>query len=139
VTQDVTALQRALLEAVLSGTPLPGSGTPVELPDKAWLGDEAPVRVLRDGIAQPDALAELPVRLVSAEELAAAAREGSDIPYLRFGPVDRGGGRVRLTLELALAPAGAGRGHAGLSGVQAEFAPEEPEPRAISDPAYFAS
>jgi hypothetical protein len=137
VAEPVATLQRELLAAALAGAPLPGSETPVALPDRAFLG-EPPVPLLADHIADPQALSGLPVRIVPRDDLTAQARAGGPVAFLRFRPAERRDGTVRLTLELGLAQPDPDAPVLGLGGVQAEFEEAEGEWRVAGPPVYFA-
>jgi hypothetical protein len=136
-SEELATLQSRLLDAVVTHAPLEPAGEPVSFPDIELVLRHTPVYVLDENLGtgvDPHA----PVRLVSNDELAAAAREVGDVAYLRFQPADAAGDTVRLTLEARLTSAEP-RPALGLSGIQVTFAKDGDRWRAVGPPTLFAA
>lgn len=113
----VAELQRAVLRAVLSRAPLPGGTDPVAFPDLQFVAAQGRALVLDENFAS-DAGTDLPVQVVSRQELAREAGERGQVGYLHFRPPSVHGGEVRLTLQAALATGEPDQRQTGLSGMQ---------------------
>jgi hypothetical protein len=117
----IAQLQRLVLEALLTGHPLPGSERLLTLPDAAAFLPAPPVPLSPENIADPSLLPD-EVRLTPPDDGA----------HLRFAAPETDGGAVWITLELRL---GAG----ALSGTRTCFRQRDGRWAAVGAPAMFAS
>jgi hypothetical protein len=136
---ELAALQSRLLEAVLASAPLEAGGSPVRFPDLAFVQGHPVVYVLEENLGG-SLRVDTPqtVRVVSGEELVAAARDHGDVAYFRFQPAEVGDQAVRLTLEAKIASAEAQPG-LGLSAIQVTFEKTDGQWRAVSPPTLSAA
>jgi hypothetical protein len=134
-------LQEALLKAILSGQPLPGSAQPMVLPDSSFILSQPTVFLIDENLAESISLEELslPIRIVSLEALRETARAQGNVAYLRFQPAEKENNTIRLTLEARIAPEDPGQHILGLSGVQVKFHEISGQWKVIEAPSYFAS
>ena len=116
--QQIGELQRSVLRAVLSRSPLPGGREPVAFPDLQFVKGEGDTLVLDENFQGAAEGGEGGVRVVSREELAREAGARGPVGYLQFQPAAVQGGEVRLTLEAKLAAPNPGEKPQGLAGMQ---------------------
>jgi hypothetical protein len=119
---DVGRLQRLLLDALVTGRPLPGAVTPLQFADVRFLSSSPDLLVSSRNLAGPMDMevAGHAVRVVDESELDSSAAGGAEVAYVQFTPHDVGPDTIRLGLEIRLRGS-PGRQPLGLEGVQATF------------------
>ena len=139
--EELRHLQEALLKAVLSGEPLPGSDRPVRFPDLSFILRQPAVILLDENLAGSISAEELPmpVRILSLEVLLEEARTQGDTAYLQFQPAEREDDTVRLTLQAKIATRVPDQPTLGLSGIMVEFQKVSEGWEATGDPVFLAT
>lgn len=130
-----------LLTALFSGQPLPGSNTPLNLPDLPTVVSQPNVILADENLDQKVQVkgSPKPVKVLSLDEIREQASAGQDLIYLHFQPPDVGDNSVGLTLAAKIMPANPAQRTLGLSTVQIKFRKLGTEWMAESDPMYSAS
>ncbi|HVF51199.1 MAG TPA: hypothetical protein VNA19_13990 [Pyrinomonadaceae bacterium] len=139
--KTLAQLQKSLLECALSGQPLPGSDRPFRFPDLAFVKNQPEVFLLDENLAESISVEDmpLPVRVMSRDELQAAAQAEGDRTYLSFQPPHRAGDAVRLGLEAKIATPNPSQRALGLSSVQVKFHKVGDDWQADDEPTMLAS
>ena len=137
---ELNELQRAVLSAVLEGSPLPGRNEPTELPDLPLVAGGPIVLVAEENLSGPlgDVSGVKLIRVAPEREIAARAGVTGDVAYLAFGPVEPDGDDVAFRLDARLASSTSAAPTLTLSGLLLRFR-ETPEGwRAAEQPALSA-
>ena len=136
-------LQAALIDAVLSGTPLAGQSRALSMPDRAQLVGQSPVVLSSDNLGGPLHLKQVgaaPLQILSAQAIQQRAKNEGGWYYLRFEPPQPVANGVRLTLQLQAARSGqGGMPNLGMSAVQVSFEHTRQGWRALDDSAALSS
>lgn len=134
-------LQEMLLNGVLMGRSLPGSGQPISFPDSSLIQSQPTIFLRDENLAGPlsiDGLAK-PIRILSLEDLQQEARRHGDLTYLCFHPPLKENDAIRLTLEAKIIPKDPTHYALGLGGIQVVFHEVEGRWEAMGDQSQFAT
>jgi len=138
---ELTKLQKAVLEAVLLGKPLPGSTQPIKLPDLTFILRQDNVYLAKENLEGRITItgAPKPVQIVPIETLRQKAEKQGDIAYLQFRPPAIKAGTVHLALEGKIASADPNRKPYGLSTVTLSFQKIGQNWELMTQPVYLAA
>ena len=134
-------LQGTMLQAILTGTPLPGRKEPIELPDLERLVAQPDVILSSENLGGPLRVRNpsQAVHILSPEAIGERARDQAGALYLRFQPAQTTGGGVLLTLVIEVAQPGARLPRLGMSGIQVTFRHTDTGWKVDPDTAAFAN
>src|SRR5262245_28525417 len=98
-------LQEMVLQAVLSGKPLPGGSTPLRFPDLSQIVNQPKIVVARENLAGNISVknSPKPVSILSSKALRAEVGDQGEIAYLRFEVPTVSTNQIELTLEARVA------------------------------------
>jgi hypothetical protein len=130
-----------MLEAILSGSPLPGHSRSLGLPDLPLVLSQPAVVLSSQNLGGPIRVEGVrkPIYIVSEEAIQERAQREGDLLYLRFQPPQSVLGGVLLTLEIRIAQRERGLPVLGMSGVQVTFRQSGERWQAAEDTAAFAA
>ncbi len=134
-------MQGEMLQAILTGSPLPGQSHPLDLPDLAQLLDQPAVILSTENLGGPIYIqdATRPVYILSEEAIQERVRSEGRFLYLRFEPPQDMSGDVLLTLAIQIAQGERGLPRLGMSGLQVTFQQTDTGWQATDETAAFAA
>lgn len=141
VKKILLQLQETLLEAILSGKPLPGLTGPTRFPDLSFLLRQPVIYLLDVNLAGPARVntSHGLVRTLSEEALMKEADKQGDITYLQFQPPDVADGEITLALGATIAPRDPNQQRAGLSTIVVKFIKIANEWKVVDEPASLSA
>jgi hypothetical protein len=130
-----------MLEAILTGSSLPGRRRPLNLSDLPLLLDREEIILSTENLGGPVSVVGTPkpIYLLPQEAILERARAEGDLPYLQFQPATRVEDGVLLTLQILIATRVPGSPSLGLSGVQVTFRQNDGRWEADEETAEFAA
>jgi hypothetical protein len=134
-------LQGAMLEALLTSSPLPGHSRMLNLPDLPLVLGQPDVVVSSENLGGPVRLPGLtrPIYILSEEAILQRAQNQGDFQYLWFQPPQSIQDGVLLTLQIRIAQRAPNLPILGLSGVQVTFRQSGTRWQAAEETAGFAA
>ncbi|HNS02809.1 MAG TPA: hypothetical protein PKM78_10565, partial [Anaerolineae bacterium] len=113
----------AMLEALLTSSPLPGHSRLLNLADLSSVLGQPDVVVSSDNLGGPLPVAGVtrPIYILSEEDSLQRAKNQGDFSYLHFQPPQTVQDGVLLTLQIRIAQGDPLRPTLGLSGIQVTF------------------
>ncbi|TQJ31152.1 hypothetical protein [Microbacterium sp. SLBN-146] len=127
---DLLALDQAVVDSILGGAPLPGSGTVVHLPDLDFLRRDDAILVSSRGLPGSLSGAALGTELTTID-VEGPGGETEDLAYLEVSNASERDDVVRVTVRGRLRRAGSDA-ELGLSAVQVTF--RRRDGRWVADP-----
>jgi len=139
--EDISQLQSLLLQAVLLGTPLPGTGQPVRFPDLSFVTRQPSIVLADENLSAPISVAGAPkpVRVLSTDAIRQEAQQHGDVAYLQFAAPQIKDDQVRLTLAARIATANPAYAELGLSSIHVGFRKAGSAWLLVDDPVYSAA
>lgn len=133
--------QGAMLEALLTSSPLPGHSRPLNLSDLSLVLGQPDVVVSSKNLGGPVRMkgATRPIYIMSEEAIMQRSRDHGDFTYLRFQPPQSVQDGVLLTLQIRIAQGEPSLPTLGLSGVQVTFRQSGTQWQAEEETAEFAA
>ena len=133
--------QGAILEALLTSSPLPGHNRPLNLPDLPLVLGQPDVVVSSENLGGPVRVegATRSVYIMSEEAITQRSRDHGDFTYLRFQPPQSVQEGVLLTLQIRIAQDDPLKPTLGLSGIQVTFRQVGTRWQAAEETAEFAA
>jgi hypothetical protein len=139
--EEIGRLQSMILDAVLSGRPLPGSAEPIRFPDFSFVLREPEALVLNKNLAPGFSLpsGSKPARIISPAEIEAQAELRGEVAFLQFQPPGIATDEVDFTLEARIARKAPRHEILGLSSCHVKFRKVAGEWQATGEPIYLAA
>jgi hypothetical protein len=136
----IAHLQQLLLEAVLTGKPLPGADQPIRLPDLTFNLHQQVLIVLADNLAGTLSIesSPKPIHILSRDSFVERARSHGPLTALHFQPTQVEDNDIGLTVEVLLAQRDAKQPVVKLSSAHARFQKNEDHWKAVGGPVLMA-
>ncbi len=133
--------QGAILEALLTSSPLSGHGHPLTLPDLPSVLGQPDVVVSSENLGGPVQVegSAKPIYIMSEEAIVQRSSDHGDFTYLRFQPPQSVQDSVMLTLQIRIAQGDPHKPTLGLSGIQVTFRQVGTRWQAAEETAEFAA
>ncbi|HSN77644.1 MAG TPA: hypothetical protein VL334_21430 [Anaerolineae bacterium] len=134
-------LQGAMLQGILTSSPLPGQSRPLDLPDLPELLNQPAVILSTENLGGPIHLQDptKPVYILSEEAIQVRAQDEGSFLYLQFQPPQSVAGGVLLTVAIQVAQGERGLPSLGMSGLQVTFQRKGTGWQATDETAAFAA
>lgn len=134
-------MQGAMLQAILTGSPLPGQSRPLDLPDLPQLLNQPAVILSSENLGGPIHLQDptKPVYILSEEVIQERAQDEGRLLYLQFQPPQSVADGILLTLAIQVAQGQRGLPSLGMSGLQVTFQRKGKGWQATDETAAFAA
>lgn len=133
--------QGAMIEALLTNSPLSGLSRPLNLPDLSLVLEESDVVVSSENLGGPVHVAGAikPIYILSEDDIRRRTKYQGDFSYLQFQPPQAVRDDVLLTLQIRIAQKDPLKPTLGLSGIQVTFRQIGTSWQAAEETAEFAA